>query len=106
MSRTGQAARVRGRSALVTFVLAIGAPLPAGSAGTHWCAQPAKPLCLDVGLRTDSDFESCRSEINRFVSASHLYAQCLSEASNDAMKEALMAMEQLSCYARREAYCF
>lgn len=87
------------------FIVAVAA-LGERSAWAHYCSEPSKPFCLDMGFNSESDFDMCRYEVESFVRSTNEYVRCLNEAGEDAIRKANRAVEQFNCKARRQSFCF
>jgi hypothetical protein len=73
------------RMALVVAGLVVALP----SLGEAFCSKPRTPFCLDRSGRFDNrfDYDSCRSELERYGFAIRSYADCQRQLIDDALKE-------------------
>jgi hypothetical protein len=74
---------------------------------SFYCSEPREPSCVDGSGYFDdsSEFESCKSEVGRFVSDTKEYVSCLTDASNEAIQASNKAVEQFNCRAEGKSYC-
>jgi hypothetical protein len=72
-----------------------------------YCTAPRSPYCVDglIDFSDRFDFDLCRDEVERFVSDTQRYSECLNEERSKAIKKANEVVEQFNCKARRQTFC-
>lgn len=72
-----------------------------------YCSEPSEPYCLDIldDASDRSDIESCRWEVESFVSDSQEYVRCLKQAADEAVEKSNDSITKYNCRARRESFC-
>ena len=72
-----------------------------------FCNEPRAPSCVDGSGYFDdsSEFDRCKSDVESFVSETKDFVQCLTDASNEAVKAGNDAVEQFNCRAEGRSYC-
>lgn len=71
------------------------------------CSEPSEPSCIDGYGAFDDDwsFNSCKSEVESFVSETEDYVRCLKRKCNEAVENANAAIEKFNCRAKGGSVC-
>ena len=99
------------RVAPVSFLIACLGMLGTTPAQSFYCSEPRQPSCIDAFGTFDNEwsFNSCRSDMERYVSDVARYAACLYEEAereaDDARSEANDAIERFNCRAQGGLIC-
>lgn len=85
------------------LLLVIGTPAHA----FMFCSKPDAPYCIDGFGTYDSEwsFQSCKREVEAYLSAVDAYVQCLRDEQGTAISEADAAVERFNCKARGSSFC-
>lgn len=95
------------------FLVQIGAIIAASEANAHYrtCYRPDAPFCIDGYGTFDSDwsFQSCKSEVERYVADMNEYSSCVIRQTkrevSEVEDETSRTIEKFNCNARGELYC-
>ena len=71
------------------------------------CTEPSEPYCLSLGGKFDSEseFRSCRSELEDYLGYVKRYRECLYEEADDTAKKANEMIEKFNCLAKGKSAC-
>jgi hypothetical protein len=78
----------------------------AGFAQQPGCYEPDPPWCLNSSLKTDYEFDSCRSEMESYVREVNNYVRCLDRAQDAAIRESNDAVRRFNCKAKGSSFCY
>ena len=72
-----------------------------------FCNEPREPSCVDGnGYFDDEDqFNSCKSEVENYISDVKTYTECLIEEHDKAVKQSNDVIEKFNCRAAGKSYC-
>ena len=90
-------------SCLIAFAMFGAVPAFA----TMFCSEPSEPYCVDGNgyFDDESQFNSCKSEVEDYLSDVKTYTQCLTDESNDAVRKSNDIVEKFNCRAAGKSYC-
>lgn len=71
------------------------------------CREPSEPSCISgyVDFSDQYSFDSCKRDVEDYLSDVSDYRSCLIEASNDAAEQANEVIERFNCKAEGNSYC-
>lgn len=73
-----------------------------------YCSEPSEPSCLRYGsgFSSQSEFDSCKWEVERYLRNARDYQQCLQNEIDEAARAAKRAVEKFNCYAEDRTVCY
>lgn len=76
-------------------------------AHAYYCSEPSKPDCVDGSGYFDdqSDFTSCKSEVENYVDDVRRYSECLTDETNATIRESNEIVEKFNCRAEGRSFC-
>jgi hypothetical protein len=95
---------------LVIGLVVLVAPLTLISSPSHaslFCSEPREPYCVDGSgyFDDESQFNSCKSEVEDYLRDVKEYSQCLAEEQNKAIEKSNEIIEKFNCRAAGKSFC-
>ena len=69
------------------------------------CFEPDPPWCLNGSLKSEYEFESCRTQMEHYVREVNDYVRCLDRAQDAAIRESNEAVRRFNCKAKGNTFC-
>lgn len=71
------------------------------------CREPSAPSCVSGYYEFNDQyaFDSCKSDVESYLSDVSDYRSCLIDASNDAAEQANEVIEDFNCKAEGNSFC-
>lgn len=72
-----------------------------------FCSEPSEPSCVSgyVDFNNQYSFDSCRRDVENYLSEVADYRSCLVRAIDDAAEQANQVIEKFNCKAEGNSFC-